>query len=171
MVNSQVDVKYKFDLPEPEFDFTIQPIIKVLPEERVKLNKAIWGVAACEFGKGFFMGLSDAYVFRNPPLLTRLGFRNYYTQAWKNKWKLDADGEAKVGQERFFGSSTVFVFTTDLFHFCKFAHNRLDGLSWGVYTLGHRKKKKRIWYLVDFAIKSAAYSAGFQFSYNIILKR
>lgn len=35
--------------------------------------------------------------------------------SWKNKWK---DGDSKKG-ERFLGSSTVFVFLTDAWHFFK----------------------------------------------------
>jgi hypothetical protein len=36
--------------------------------------------------------------------------------SWRNKWK---NGDPNQG-ERFFGSSTIFVFITDLWHFCKF---------------------------------------------------
>jgi hypothetical protein len=36
--------------------------------------------------------------------------------SWKNKWK---NGDPTQG-EKFLGSSTVFVFITDLWHFCKF---------------------------------------------------
>ena len=50
-------------------------------------------------------------------------FRNVKNQqwfdpsiSWKNKWK---DGDIQKG-EKFLGSSTVFVFVTDFWHFCKF---------------------------------------------------
>ena len=36
--------------------------------------------------------------------------------SWKNKWK---NGDEKQG-EKFFGSSTIFVWLTDFFHFVKF---------------------------------------------------
>jgi hypothetical protein len=39
------------------------------------------------------------------------------TYSWVNKWKWD--GDRKIG-ERFLGSSTVFVFLTDLWHLSKF---------------------------------------------------
>ena len=37
--------------------------------------------------------------------------------SWVNKWKWD--GNLKIG-EKFLGSSTIFVFVTDLWHLCKF---------------------------------------------------
>ena len=40
------------------------------------------------------------------------------TKSWVNKWK---DSSAK--QERFLGSSTIFVFTTDAWHLFKFFRN------------------------------------------------
>lgn len=36
--------------------------------------------------------------------------------SWKNKWK---NGDPNQG-EKFLGSSTIFVFVTDLWHLCKF---------------------------------------------------
>jgi hypothetical protein len=35
--------------------------------------------------------------------------------SWKNKWK-----PLSTTEERFFGSSTIFVFLTDFWHLCKF---------------------------------------------------
>ena len=39
------------------------------------------------------------------------------TKSWVNKWKDD------LKTERFVGSSTIFVFTTDAWHLCKFYRN------------------------------------------------
>ena len=39
------------------------------------------------------------------------------TYSWVNKWKWD--GTRKIG-EKFFGSTTIFVFVTDLWHLSKF---------------------------------------------------
>jgi hypothetical protein len=36
--------------------------------------------------------------------------------SWKNKWKKDSEGKVLVGQERFWLSSTVLVFLTDVWH-------------------------------------------------------
>jgi len=38
------------------------------------------------------------------------------SKSWKNKWK---NGDKSQG-ERFLGSSTIFVFVTDFWHFCEF---------------------------------------------------
>lgn len=38
--------------------------------------------------------------------------------SWENKWANDSGG-VKVGEERFWGSSTVFVFATDGWHLLK----------------------------------------------------
>ena len=39
---------------------------------------------------------------------------------WKNKWKLDEEGNAIVGKERFLFSSTILVFLTDAWHLFQF---------------------------------------------------
>lgn len=43
---------------------------------------------------------------------------NFYNpnKSWVNKWKLDENGDPIPGEERFFGSSTFLVATTDFWH-------------------------------------------------------
>lgn len=40
-------------------------------------------------------------------------------KAWDNKWAKDNNGKVLHGVEAYKGSSTIYVFETDYFHFCK----------------------------------------------------
>ena len=47
-------------------------------------------------------------------------------ESWKNKWKAD------LKTEKFLGSSTIFVFTTDAWHFFKFIRTSLLFIGLGI---------------------------------------
>jgi hypothetical protein len=57
------------------------------------------------FEKSIFSNEKYKQIFWNP------------IESWKNKWKED------LKTERFLGSSTIFVFTTDAWHLFKFFRN------------------------------------------------
>jgi hypothetical protein len=81
--------------------------------------------------------------------------------SWKNKY---ANGDPLQG-EKYFGSSTVFVFTTDAYHLFR-TINKMNLITIG----GLEFSEKKQWYLyaLDLVIYSLVYSAGFHFTYSII---
>jgi len=92
--------------------------------------------------------------------------------SWRNKYK---NGDHKQG-ERFTGSTTIFVFTTDLWHLAQFFFLRFffaaiicyhlsPGLSVLVYDLG-------LWNMaIDYVALSAVFGATFTLFYSKILKK
>ena len=83
-------------------------------------------------------------------------------KSWRNKWK-----DGSTTKERFLGSSTVFVATTDGWHLAN-AVNKTALIGAIVLKMGHKQPFR--YYLYDFAIYSAAYSAGFWTVYELIYK-
>jgi hypothetical protein len=91
----------------------------------------------------------DSSIFSNPKLK-----QNFWNPAlsWVNKWK---DGSAR--EERFLGSSTIFVFTTDAWHLFKFVRNTalfigLPLLSFGPNHLIIEMIIARIMYGITFTL-------------------
>lgn len=83
--------------------------------------------------------------------------------SWKNKYQ---NGDPLQG-ERFPGSSSVFVFSTDAYHLFRTLQKAqliaIGGLEFS-------DKKSWEMYLLDVAIYSLVYSAGFHLTYSIIFK-
>ena len=80
-------------------------------------------------------------------------------KSWKNKWK---NGDKSQG-EKFLFSSTLFVFTTDAWHFFKFVRNLLLFTCWipVIFLLDS------IWHtLLTVALYRILYGVGFYFTYN-----
>lgn len=145
------------------FSFSLSGQIKL------KLNKNLKYASALQFGAGFADGTNQAYLFHYSSKFGRIKPNNV---AWVNKWKKDKDGNVLVGQERFFGSSTFLVFTTDFHHATRFVERRFNESSALVYAIGHGAKRKRIIdYLADFGILFISRSIGFHASYSIIFKK
>jgi len=70
------------------------------------------------FLAGFFNSIMDIIATRFSNSIFKKFLSNSWVNpvlAWRNKWK---DGDPKKG-ERFFGSSTFLVWTTDLWHCSK----------------------------------------------------
>ena len=84
--------------------------------------------------------------------------------SWRNKWK---NGDPAQG-EKFPGSSTVFVSLTDGWHMCNTV-NKFSCIAAITIQIGGKKKPIK-YYLLDFLTYSAAYSAGFVMTYEIIFK-
>ena len=82
--------------------------------------------------------------------------------SWHNKWQ---DGERAKG-EKFLGSSTVFVWTTDGYHLLRSSQKAFIGLGIAFKIGGPRQKWTK--YLLDFLTHSVAYSLGFNLSFEII---
>ncbi|MBC8173372.1 MAG: hypothetical protein H7X71_05630 [Chitinophagales bacterium] len=81
--------------------------------------------------------------------------------SWKNKYQ---NGDPAQG-ERFPGSSTIFVFSTDAYHLLR-TLNKANLLTIG--ALEFSEKKDWYLYLLDLAIYSIVYSAGFHLTYSVI---
>ncbi len=84
--------------------------------------------------------------------------------SWKNKWR---NGN-KIEGEKFIGSSTFLVWTTDGWHMLK-AINRLATFG-ATITIVIGDKKKWTYYAKEILISYAANRAGFYTSYNLIYK-
>ena len=78
--------------------------------------------------------------------------------SYKNKWK---DGVS--GKEKFLGSSTVFVWTTDGYHLSRTISK---AFICGAVVVNIGEKKKFMYYVYDFALYSASYSIGFSLVFD-----
>ena len=84
--------------------------------------------------------------------------------SWENKWR---NGN-KIEGEKFIGSSTFLVWTTDGWYGLK-AVNRLATFG-ATITIVNGDKKKWTYYAKELLISYAANRAGFYTSYNLIYK-
>ena len=82
--------------------------------------------------------------------------------SWRNKWR---NGDPSQG-EKFPGSSTVFVCFTDGWHLCN-AINKTAIIGAICLKIGAKKQPFK-YYLLDFLTYSAAYSAGFWCTYELL---
>jgi hypothetical protein len=80
--------------------------------------------------------------------------------SWMNKWIVDIDGSYK---ERFVGSSTVFVWTTDGWHLFQFLMLKFIFLAVVFYDgiTGYKA--------IDFVLLHTVFSVSFEVSYKYIL--
>lgn len=86
-------------------------------------------------------------------------------ETWANKWALNEAGGVMAGTERFWLSSTLLVWVTDLWHASKSAQI----LVFQVAVLAYRKPEKKWLYLVDLLALKIAFSAGW-YAGNILLR-
>lgn len=84
--------------------------------------------------------------------------------SWTNKYK---NGDINQGP-KFFGSTNVLVWTTSGYHMTRFARNTL--LVTAITLHPFKEKKKLKYHLIDIALHTAAYHAGFKTTYNLIFK-
>jgi len=135
---------------------------------QLKLNKNIKLAAVFQFGAGFADGTNQAFLFHNHGQFGKIKSNDI---SWVNKWAKDKNGNVIVGKERFFGSSTFLVFTTDFHHLTRFTENRFNEASALSYAIGHGvKRKKWYWYFADFGIMFLSRSAGFHAAYSLTFK-
>ena len=92
---------------------------------------------------------------------------NYWNPqiSWKNKYSDWDNGDTS---EKYFGSKTFLVWTTDAKHLLSLTSNMSLIGSTCVITIG----EKRPWwhYAIDLAASGIARSAGFHLTYNLIYK-
>jgi hypothetical protein len=94
--------------------------------------------------------------------------------SWQNKYK---NGNCNMG-EKFYGSTSVFAFTTDAYHLLRTCKRTVGGLTLAYYvneSCSYRKTvtKKQMWKrtLKDFAILTAIRCVGFTATYSLLFKR
>jgi len=80
--------------------------------------------------------------------------------SWRNKWK---DGHPDKG-EKFLGSSTIFVFVTDFWHFCKFLMLLCISFSIVLY-------QPIFFWLIDWLLFYLIFTVTFELFFSKILKR
>lgn len=81
--------------------------------------------------------------------------------SWTNKYLNNDPAQG----EKFLGSTTVFVFSTDAYHLFRTV-NKLNLVTLG--ALEFSEKRPFLNYAFDFLIYSAVYSAGFTLTYQLI---
>lgn len=82
--------------------------------------------------------------------------------SWINKWDWDYENETSRG-EKFFGSSTFLVATTDAYHLLR-TIDRTTMITATSINLG--QKQKWYWYLLDIVVMSAFRNIGFHLTYR-----
>jgi hypothetical protein len=96
--------------------------------------------------------------------------------SWTNKYKLDADGSVmRPLTPRFFGSTNVFVGTTDAWH----AYQTGMLTTWTVgqfsyaFNLSKMDASRKKWYyiVIDIIIQRLAWQAGFHTTYSLVRMR
>lgn len=90
--------------------------------------------------------------------------------SYKNKWKNNSNSS---GGEKFPGSSTVFVWVTDLWHFAQsfmISFFVLGALFYGDGIINYFDKN---WFniFIDFIILKSAFSLTFELFWSVILKK
>lgn len=84
-------------------------------------------------------------------------------ESWVNKWK---NGDYKQG-EKFLFSSTALVWTTDGYHLMRTLRNCTMIAAVTINLTGKKPFKQ---YLIEALIYYVSYTAGFNFTYNLIYK-
>ena len=95
------------------------------------------------------------------------GFWGHKDQTWVNKWQQDQNGNPVVGHERFFGSSTMFSASTDLWHASKTATITFFEIGLLTYNKPDKFWKKAL----DMLILKTAFSAGWHLSNTVLMQR
>lgn len=139
---------------------------------QVRLQQYIVPTATC-FLSGAMEGLNQTLAFNYD------GFQRIHPRAnpqfwdndksWKNKWKLDENGKAIVGSERYLGSSTFLAWTTDGYHLSGSADWLM--IETTIFLHPQSKRPKRWGHrLLEVAAYSIARKVGFHLTYSILYK-
>ncbi len=102
------------------------------------------------------------YAFENKFPDANEQYWNPY-ESWTNKYMHNDPAQG----EKFFGSTTVFVFSTDAYHLFR-TINKLNLVTLG--ALEFSDKRPFLNYVADFILYSAVYSAGFTLTYEVFFK-
>lgn len=130
-------------------------------------------IGATQFTAGALDGFSEVLLHRYSRFERRHPQANprYWrpSESWVNKWR---NGDPAQG-ERFPGSSTVFVWTTDAYHLARTGRNMTmrAGLVYAAVAPKDNRLKPWQTFAIRFAVSSAAFSAGFHLSWSIIYRK
>jgi len=118
----------------------------------------------CEAVMDSLQHFYDGSVFKSPKFNENWWNPN---DSWKNKWK---DRNPDMG-ERFLGSSTVFVFVTDAWHFFKFLSTTLITLAIVLCLfVSFKNGMSTFKAIMLFLIIKAVWRISFQFTYTALKK-
>lgn len=118
------------------------------------------------FTAGMFEGTAEALKFHYDRVDRKLSLNDSFWDpeiSWRNKYK---NGDPAQG-ERFTGSSTTLVWTTDGYHAMRFGRNAciMTGMS-----LKFGDKQKWYEYLLEIIAYYLSYQLGFTVTYDLIFK-
>ena len=111
------------------------------------ISESIMDKIQFHYDKSIFSNEKYNQLFWNP------------TESWKNKWKED------LKTEKFLGSSTIFVFTTDAWHLFKFFKNTFLFIGLPLLCLGG------INIILSVIIARVLYGLTFTLYFDILLKK
>jgi len=129
------------------------------------------GSLAAMIAAGFFSAVHDIagnvawYNLSIFPASEPGNFWGHTNDTWISKWATNEAGEVMVGVEKFWLSSTLLVWLTDLWHASKSAMI----LAFQIAVLLYRRPDKRIFYLVDLIALKIAFSIGWWTGKNILM--
>ena len=131
-----------------------------------KKKKFKWGnyilTGGMAFTSGAIDGINQAISFHYDRVDAKLHLNDAFwnpSVSWQRKYK---QGNPEKG-ERFFGSTTAFVFITDGYHLTRFGSHLFNAGAIAFKITGD--KKRRYWYVVDIAYFWAMNRIGFQTTY------
>lgn len=103
-------------------------------------------------------------------------FKNFKNQnffnpeiSWKNKWYMDSKGN--ILGEKFLGSSTVFTFLTDAWHFFKFIMLTSIFLVIVFYTPIIKIESAFLEFVANFILLRLIYGCVFEIIFSKVLKK
>ena len=111
------------------------------------ISESIMDKIQFHYDKSIFSNEKYNQLFWNP------------TESWKNKWKED------LKTEKFLGSSTIFVFTTDAWHLFKFFKNTFLFIGLPLLCLGG------VNIILSVIIARVLYGLTFTLYFDILLKK
>lgn len=130
-------------------------------------------IGATQFTAGALDGFSEVLLHRYNRFERRHPHANprYWrpSESWVNKWR---NGDPAQG-ERFPGSSTVFVWTTDAYHLARTGRNLTMRAGLVYAAVAARDQRLKPWqtFAIRFVVSSAAFSAGFHLPWSILYKQ
>lgn len=130
-----------------------------------KYLKEYWPSLTSSFMAGSFEGTAESLKFQYADFKRMFpNAREQYwnpTLSWRNKYR---DGRPELGP-KFFGSTSMFVWTTDGYHSMRFGRN----ISLVTTLALHKNKGKKLkHYLIDAALHTTAYQLGFFATYDLM---
>ena len=127
-----------------------------------------WAVVIMLFLAGLAEGIMDWLQFRLQVSPSHWLYNNHFwnpARSWMNKWKWNE--ERFVVGEKFFMSSTLFVFLTDGWHMMKFLRNLMIFISLLLISICDISVFDAIIYVI---LARITYGFGFSLTFNWIHK-